>query len=267
MSPSRVGFWPVLSLSWGFHPYSGRQHEGYGSPGGFHATSTVRPQGSSPSRRLAPLRAFRRLPAGPLLGFQPSGPCSCRQLRRPFEHVPNPPDVTHPDRRTLAVTSDRTRARVEGINPRAKTGRPSPGPCCRQSVPLHRLFKVPQRPMPSWLSSSPGLSPPGPPNGRRRSLRSRAFAADRLPFESRPTMRLSVLPDPGVGVVSLETASPPEVPPLGQPTDSRATTVLGMGSPRGRLPVAGPPAPRFAPPRLLTGAQWVNLSGPHRATP
>jgi hypothetical protein len=44
-------------------------------------------------------------------------------------------------------------------------------------------------------------------------------------------MRLSVLPDPGVGVVSLETASPPEVLPLGRPTDARGPTVLGYGFP------------------------------------
>jgi hypothetical protein len=67
------GSGPVLSLSWGFHPYSGRQHEGFGYPDGFHTTGTLRPQGSSPSRRLAPLRAFRRLPAGPLLGFRLQG--------------------------------------------------------------------------------------------------------------------------------------------------------------------------------------------------
>jgi len=64
---------PALSLSWGSSPYSGRQHEGFGLPGGFHTTSTLRPQGSSPSRRLTPLRAFRRLPAGPLLGFRLQG--------------------------------------------------------------------------------------------------------------------------------------------------------------------------------------------------
>jgi hypothetical protein len=34
-----------------------------------------------------------------------------------------------------------------------------------------------------------------------------------------------------------------------------------MGSPRGRWSVTGPPAPRFAPPRLSTGAQWVGLQG------
>jgi hypothetical protein len=74
---------------------------------------------SRPLDAFSPLRAFQRLPAGPLLGLSPSGPCSCRQLRRPFEHVPSPLDVTHPDRRTLAMTSDRTRACLEGINPRA----------------------------------------------------------------------------------------------------------------------------------------------------
>jgi hypothetical protein len=48
------------------------------------------------------------------------------------------------------------------------------GLSCRQSVPLHLLFKVMQRPMPSWFSSSPRLSPPSLPNGRHRSPRSRA---------------------------------------------------------------------------------------------
>jgi hypothetical protein len=70
---TRGGSNPMLSLSWGFSPYSGRQHERSGYPGGFHTTSTLRPQGSSPSRRLAPSRAFRRLPAGPLLGFHLQG--------------------------------------------------------------------------------------------------------------------------------------------------------------------------------------------------
>jgi hypothetical protein len=54
--------------------------------------------------------------------------------------------------------------------------------------------------------------------------------------------------------------------PWAGPPMQEARRCWDMGSPRGRLPVAGPPAPRFAPPRLLTGAQWVNLSGPHRAT-
>jgi hypothetical protein len=91
------------------------------TPMTFHVTGTLRPQGSSPSRRLAPSRAFRRLPAGPLLGFQPSRLCSCRQVRRPFGHVPSLPDVTHPDRRTLAMTIDRTRFYDEGISPRERS--------------------------------------------------------------------------------------------------------------------------------------------------
>jgi len=113
---------PMLSLSWGFAPFSGRQLERSGQPGDFHITGTLRPQGSSPSRRLAPSRAFQRLLAGPLLGLQPSGPSSCRQVRRPFGTVPSLPDVTHPDRRTLAVTSDRTRFHDEGISPRERSG-------------------------------------------------------------------------------------------------------------------------------------------------
>lgn len=110
------------SLSWGFAPFSGRQHERSGYPGDFHVTGTLRPQGSSPSRRLAPSRAFRRLPAGPLLGLLPSGLFSYRQVRRPFEHVPSLRDVTHPDRRTLAMTIDRTRSYVEVINPLERSG-------------------------------------------------------------------------------------------------------------------------------------------------
>lgn len=59
-------------------PFSGRQLGGSGSPGGStrrHLASS----GFSPSRRLAPLRAFQSFPTGPLLGFAPSGPRSSRR--------------------------------------------------------------------------------------------------------------------------------------------------------------------------------------------
>ena len=65
-------------------------------------------------------------------------------------------------------------------------------------------------------------------------------------------LRLSVLPDPGVGVVSLETASLPEVSPVGRPPMRKPLRRWVMGSPRGRRSVTRPPAPRFAPPRLST---------------
>jgi len=130
------------------------------------------------------------------------------------------------------MTSDRTRARNEGINPRERTGRPSSRPvllAIRTSTEL-------------VYGSAEGRCPPGfhPPQGFPRQVRRTAvavrsaharFAHDRLPCGSRPRMRLSVLPDPGVGVVSLETASLPEVSPMGRPTNSSVTAVLGHGFP------------------------------------
>jgi len=72
------GSWPVLSLSWGFGPFSGQQRKGAVRPGGSRppAPCVLRVR---PSRRLAPLRAFRSLPTGPLLGFLPSGLRSSRR--------------------------------------------------------------------------------------------------------------------------------------------------------------------------------------------
>jgi hypothetical protein len=82
------------------------------------------------------------------------------------------------------------------IRPREGPSKPSSGLySLRESVPLRLRFRVTQGPMPSWFSSSPGLSPPCPP-GDRRLPSAHALAADRLPCESRPSVRPSVLPDP-----------------------------------------------------------------------
>ena len=53
-----------------------------------------------------------------------------------------------------------------------------------------------------------------------------------------------MLPDSSVGVVSLETASPPEVFPMGRPTDSEVPAVLGHCVP---LEDAGPSPDRRLP--------------------
>jgi hypothetical protein len=69
------------------------------------------------------------------------------------------------------------------------------------------------------------------------------LVSDRLSRESRPKLRYSVLPDSSSGVVSLETASLPEVPPMGRPTDSKDPAALGHCVP---LEDAGPsPDPRL----------------------
>lgn len=139
-------------------------HHRHLASSGFFALSTPCSLSSLPTvaRRAAP-------------GIPPSGLCSCRQVRRPFGHVPSLPDVTHPDRRTLAMNerSDPVQQRGDQSSREIRVGRLQ-GLSCRQSVPLHLLFKVMQRPMPSWFSSSPRLSPPSLPNGRHRSPRSRA---------------------------------------------------------------------------------------------
>jgi hypothetical protein len=232
-------------------------HHRHLASSGFFALPTPYSPSSLPTvaRRAAP-------------GILPSGLCSCQSVRRPFGPVPSLPDVTHPDRRTLAMTSDRTRALIEGINPRERTGRPSSRPirlAIRTSAAL-------------VYGSAEGRCPLGfhPHQGFPRQVRRTAVAArsararfvhHRLPCGSRPWLRLSVLPDPGVGVVSLETASPPEVSPIGQPTNSRGTAVLGHGLPSRtevRYRTAGSPIRTAETPyRSSVGRP----SGPHRATP
>jgi hypothetical protein len=104
--------------------------------------------------------------------------------------------VALPIRVTLAVVSSGPGLLSRLIRPREGPSKPSSGLySLRESVPLRLRFRVTQGPMPSWFSSSPGLSPPCPP-GDRRLPSAHALAADRLPCESRPSVRPSVLPDP-----------------------------------------------------------------------
>lgn len=82
------------------------------------------------------------------------------------------------------------------IRPPIGPGKPTSGLySLRESVPLRVRFRDAQGPMPSWFSSSPRLSPPCLP-GDRRLPSAHALHADRLSCESRPPLRLSVLPDP-----------------------------------------------------------------------
>lgn len=96
----------------------------------------------------------------------------------------------------------------------------------RESVPLHVRFRVVHRPMPSWFSSSPGLSPPWSAGWPSPSVRSRASHRS-APFRATTDPAPQRLARPGGGVVSHETASPPEVLPLYPPVSSRVPAALG----------------------------------------
>jgi hypothetical protein len=118
------------------------------------------------------------------------------EIRRSFELTRALLSVALPIRVTLAVVSSGPGLLSRLIRPREGPSKPSSGLySLRESVPLRLRFRVTQGPMPSWFSSSPGLSPPCPP-GDRRLPSAHALAADRLPCESRPSVRPSVLPDP-----------------------------------------------------------------------
>lgn len=96
----------------------------------------------------------------------------------------------------------------------------------RESVPLRVRFRVAHRPMPSWFSSSPGLSPPWSAGWPSPSVRSRASPRS-APFRATTDAAPQRFARPGGGVVSHETASPPEVLPLYPPVSSRVPAALG----------------------------------------
>lgn len=149
------------------------------------------------------------------------------EIRRSFEHVPSPPGRCSPRTPHASSDSDRTRSSSRWIRPREGPGEPSSGLySLRESVPLHHLFKMRQRPMPSWFSSSSGPSPSW--SAEQPSLLVRSRASPRpTPLRLSPATAPQRLARPESGVVSLETANPLEVLPLYPPVSSRVPAALG----------------------------------------
>jgi len=153
---------PERWLSWGFVPYGTSQHEGSGTPGG--STPRHRPPSGfpAPSRRFAPLRAWRR-PVGrrSAHGVHPSGSCSSRpavplsgpRLSCRFLHPPRTGVAATPE-----VDSDREGARLGPAQ--GGDGRTLPS----WVPPLQGFLLTPP------LDRLPGPSP-SYPSGRKCSLR------------------------------------------------------------------------------------------------
>lgn len=149
------------------------------------------------------------------------------EIRRSFEHVPSPPGRCSSRPPHASNGSDRTWSSSRWIRPREGPGEPSSGLfSLRESVPLHHLFRVKQRPMPSWFSSSSGPSPSWSAEQPSLLVRSRAFSRP-TPLRVSPVAAPQRLARPESGVVSLETANPPEVLPLYPPVSSRVPAALG----------------------------------------
>lgn len=82
------------------------------------------------------------------------------EIRRSFEHDPSPPGRYSPRLSHASSAGNRPRSSSRWIRPREGPSEPSSGLySLRESAPLCHGFRVVQRPMPSWLSSSPGYSP------------------------------------------------------------------------------------------------------------
>lgn len=149
------------------------------------------------------------------------------EIRRSFEHVPSPPGRCSLRTPHASSDSDRTRSSSRQIRPREGPGKPSSGLfSLRESVPLCRRFRVEQRPMPSWFSSSPGPSPSWSAEEPSLLVRSRASPRP-TPLRLSPAAAPQRLARPESGVVSLETANPLEVLPLYPPVSSRVPAALG----------------------------------------
>jgi hypothetical protein len=162
-------------------------------------------------------------------------------MSRAFLTLPTRPSHASNDER-----SDPVLRRGDQASREIRVGRLQ-GLSCRQSVPLHRLFRVLQRPMPSWLSSSSRLSPPSLPTGRRRSLRSRA-SSPIVSLASHDRSCTTACCQTRAVALSLSRlpAFPRFLPWVGPPIE-RPRGAGSLCSPRGRWSVTGPSAPRFAP--------------------
>jgi len=199
----------------------------------FPSAGTLRPQGSSPLDALLPFAPPDRFRSGRswdsyLQGFVPPGDPAL------FRADPSPPDVARPHRRTLAVTSMGPGDWTRWIRPRVRRVSRLQGFSLRESVPLQRLFRALQRPMPSWFSSSLRSSPPWSSEEPSPLDPLACFVLDRLPRGSRPWLHHSVLPDPAVAwSLSRLPASPRSFPWVDPPLRTTPRRWV-MDSPRGR---------------------------------
>jgi hypothetical protein len=187
---------------------------------------TLRLQGSSPLDALLPFEPPRHFCRGRSWDFHLQGLVP-----------PGDPALFRADRALLSVARPRSPHASsvksgpgllsELIRLREGPSKPSSGLySLRESVPLHVRFRVVHRPMPSWFSSSPGLSPPWSAGWPSPSVRSRASHRP-APFRATIDPAPQRFARPGGGVVSHETASPPEVLPLYPPVSSRVPAALG----------------------------------------
>lgn len=174
------------------------------------------------------------------------------EIRRSFELTGAFLTLLDPKPTHASNGAGRTRRSSTVINP-SRGDRVSrlQGLTLRESGPLQNGFRVLQRPMPSWFSSSPGSSPPCPPRNRRPSS-AHALRPGLAPLAgSRPDLRLSVLPD---SVVALSLSRLPTLSrffPCAHPSLWKSLQRWVIDSPRGRRTVTGTPAPLFAPPGSL----------------
>jgi hypothetical protein len=141
---------------------------------GIPPPGTLRPRSSELPRRLAPLHTSRALLRGPLLGFQPSGPCSSRGFRA-LSDLGCLLAIARPGSLHASNDVSRTRIRARFMTSRMDAGELTSRPFApREAVPVVTRLEWLDRSLPSWFSPSLRFSPPGPVGGRRLPIRSRA---------------------------------------------------------------------------------------------
>lgn len=139
----------------------------------------------------------------------------------------------------------RSRSSSRFMTPREAPSRPPSGLCSPwEAVLLSHRFKFAQKPLPSWFSSSLGLCPPKSaewPSPLAPLTCFRRLAPLRVQAKLAPQR----IARPGGGGISLESANPSEVSPLGRPTSSKPPSRGVMDSPQVRPPVTERPSPSW----------------------
>jgi len=119
------------------------------------------------------------------------------------------------------------------MTPRECSDRSASGRYSRwKAIPLSHGLGMLRGSLPSWFSSSLGLSPLSLPQGRHPALRSHALTCP-APFRVRTKTAPQRFSRLRGGVISLETANPYEVSPMDQPTSSsspRAGLLIPLGT-------------------------------------